>query len=240
VSSGHAEELIRELARDLDPVRPIPRIRTVTAGVVVLWLAVAAIGLGVLGMRPDLAHAMIGVPGVAIVFTGLGLAGLGGVIAALALGVPGRERLARVALVLAVLGMVSAAGVGTLLVAISPVADAGVSWSGDFACLAVAVLVGLLPAVGVVWFAGRALPFRPVIAVLAAAAGTAALGAITAQASCPHSEMRHLLVAHALAPAFGVLLLTLPLLVALRRFRRTGQGLDSSSSASSDASGPRP
>jgi len=240
VSGGPSEALIRELARDLDPVQPIPRIRTVMAGVIALWFAAAAIGFAVLGLRPDLGEAMIGMRGVAVVFAGLGLAGLGGVVAALAMGVPGREVLARAALTLATLGMLIAVGVGTLLFAISPVTGAGLLVRGDLACLAVAVLVGLLPAVAVVWFAGRASPFRPVIAVLATAAGTAALGAITAQGSCPHSEMRHLLVAHALAPAFGVLLLTLPLLAALKRFRRSSQGLDSSSSPPSGDSEPRP
>jgi hypothetical protein len=221
VSGGHPEELIRELARDLDPVRPIPRIRTVMAGVIGLWLAVAAIGLTVLGLRPDLAEATIGARGVAAVFAGLGLAGLGGVVAALAMGVPGREVLARAALAVAILGMVAAAAVGTVLVAITPVDHALVPFTADLGCLSVAMLVGLLPAVGVVWFAGRAAPFRPVVLVLAAAAGTAALGAIAAQASCPHSDMRHLMVAHALAPAVGALLLTLPLLVALKRFGRS-------------------
>jgi hypothetical protein len=240
VSGSHSEALIRELARDLDPVQPIPRIRTVMAGVIALWFAAAAIGFAVLGLRPDLGEAMIGMRGVAIVFAGLGLAGLGGVVAALAMGVPGREVLARAALALAILGMVIAVGAGTLLFAISPVTDARLLVRGDLACLTVAVLVGLLPAVAVVWFAGRASPFRPVIAVLAAAAGTAALGAITAQGSCPHSEMRHLLVAHALAPAFGVLLLTLPLLVALKRFHRSSQGLDSPSSPSLGDSEPSP
>jgi hypothetical protein len=33
--------------------------------------------------------------------------------------------------------------------------------------------------------------------------------------------MRHLMAAHALAPAVGALLLTLPLLVALKRFGRS-------------------
>ena len=240
MSGSHSEALIRELARDLDPVQPIPRIRTVMAGVIALWIAAAAIGFAVLGLRPDLGEAMIGMRGVAVVFAGLGLAGLGGVVAALAMGVPGREVLARAALTLAILGMLIAVGVGTLLFAISPVTGAGLLVRGDLACLAVAALVGILPAVAVVWFAGRASPFRPVIAVLATAAGTAALGAITAQGSCPHSEMRHLLVAHALAPAFGVLLLTLPLLVALKRFRRSSQGLDSPSSPPLGDSEPRP
>ena len=240
MSGSPSEALIRELARDLDPVQPIPRIRTVMTGVIALWFAVAAIGVTVLGLRPDPADAMIGVRGVAAVFAGLGLAGLGGIVAALALGVPGREVLARVALALAILGMLMAAGVGALLFAVSPVAEVGVSWTADLACFAVAILVGLLPAAGVVWFAGRALPFRPVIAVLAAAAGAVALGAITAQASCTHSEMRHLLVAHALAPVFGVSLLTLPLLVALKRFGRARQELDASSSSPLGDSEPRP
>jgi hypothetical protein len=240
VSGSQAEDLIRDLARDLDPVRPIPRIRTVVAGVVALWLVIAAMGLTVLGLRPDIAEAMIGARGVAVVFAGLGLAGLGGVVAALAMGVPGREVLARGALTLAALGMVVAAGVGTVLFAMSRVTEARVPFTADLACLAVAVLVGLLPAVGVIWFAGRAAPFRPVTLVLAAAAGTAALGAITAQASCPHPEMRHLLVAHALAPAVGVLLLTLPLLVALKRFGRSHQLLDASSSPPVGDSEPRP
>jgi len=234
------EALIRELVRDLDPVRPIPRIRTVTAGVIALWFAAAAIGLAVLGLRPDLAEAMIGAPGVAAVFAGLGLAGLGGVVASLAMGVPGRDVLARIALALAMLGLLTAVGTGTLLFAVSPVGEARVPWSADLVCLAVAILVGLLPAVGLVWFAGRASPFRPVIAVLAAAAAAAALGAATAQASCPHSEMRHLLVAHALAPAFGVLLLTLPLLAALKRLARSSQCLDSPSSPLRDDSETRP
>jgi hypothetical protein len=244
LSGDASEALIRELARDLDPVRPIPRIRTVVTGVIALWLAAAAIGLTALGLRPDLGDALFGVRGVAAVFAGLGLAGLGGVVAALAMGVPGRELLARAALALAILGLLIATGVGTLLFAANPAAEVGLTWTSDLACLAVAVLVGLLPAVGVVWFAGRTLLFRPVMAVLAVAAATAALGAITAEGSCTHSEMRHLLVAHALAPAFGVLLLTLPLLVALRRFRRPrqgrDQGLDSSSSPPSGDSEPRP
>jgi hypothetical protein len=209
VSGSEAEHLIRALARDLHPVHPIPRIRTVMAGVIALWFAVAALGLTVLGLRPDLAEATIGARGVAAVFAGLGLAGLGGVVAALAMGVPGREVLARGALAVAILGMLVAAGVGTVLVAMNPVKEA--TFTGDLACLSVAILVGLLPAVGV----------RPVILVLAAAAGTAALGAIAAQASCPHSEMRHLMVGHAMAPAVGVLVLILPLLVALKRFGRS-------------------
>ena len=105
MSGGRAEDLIRELARDLDPVDPIARVRTVVAGVGALWFAEAGVGLTVLGLRPDLVEATLQVRGVAVVFAGLGLAGAGGVIAALAMGVPGREVLARSALAVAILAL---------------------------------------------------------------------------------------------------------------------------------------
>jgi hypothetical protein len=212
-----SEDLIRELARDLEPVQPIPRIRTVMAGVIVLWLAVTAVGLSMLGLRPDLIEAIVAARGVAVVLVGLGLAGLGGVAAAAAMGVPGRELLARGALGASIFGVAVAAGVGVLLFATQSAAGAGSPVSSDLRCLTVAVLVGLLPAGGVVWFAGRSAPRRPTLLVLVAAVATAALGAITAYASCSCSDMRHLMVAHALAPAFGALLLTLPILVVLKR-----------------------
>jgi hypothetical protein len=216
-----SEDLIRELARDLEPVQPIPRIRTVMAGVIVLWLAVTAVGLAVLGLRPDLIQAVVAARGVAAVLVGLGLAGLGGVAAAAAMGVPGRELLAQGALGASMFGVAVAAGVGALPAATQSVAGPGAPVTSELSCLTVAVLVGLLPAGAVVWFAGRSVPRRPALLVLVAAVGTAALGAITAYASCSSSDMRHLMVAHALAPAFGALLLTLPILVVLRRLGRS-------------------
>lgn len=92
--------------------------------------------------------------------------------------------------------------------------------SSDLHCLLVACAVGLLPALGVVAFAGRAAPHRPLVLAVAAAAGAVALGTVAAQASCPYADLRHLLMGHALAPALGALLLVLPLLVALHRTER--------------------
>ncbi len=221
MSGNQAQDLIRELARDLAPVQPIPRIRTAMAGAVALWFAVTAVGLAVLGLRPDLIEVTVGARGVAAVLIGLGLAGFGSVAAACAMGVPGREWLARSALATSTLGLVIAAGVAILLLATTSVVDTGVPFTGDLGCLAVAMLIGLIPAVGVIWFAGRSEPLRPALLVLAAATGAAALGAITAFACCPHCDMRHFLVAHALAPAFGALLLTLPLLLALKHLRHS-------------------
>jgi hypothetical protein len=221
VSMNQAQDLIRELARDLAPVQPIPRIRTAMAGVIVLWLALTAAGLAVLGLRPDLVEVTVGTRGVAVVLVGLGLAGFGSVVAACAMGVPGRESLARSTLAASTLGLVIAVSAGILLLATTPAAGAGVPFIGDLGCLSVAMLIGLIPAVGVICFAGRSEPPRPVLLVMSAATGAAALGAITAFACCPHCDMRHFLVAHALAPAFGALLLTLPLLLALKCLRHS-------------------
>lgn len=221
MSGIQTRDLIRELARDLAPVQPIPRIRAATAGVTVLWFAVTVVGLAVLGLRPNLMEVTLGTRGVVTVLLGLSLAGFGSVVGACAMGVPGRERLTRCALCTSVLGMTVAAGVAALGLATSSAVDAGAPWSGDLRCIAVALLVGLVPAVGVIWFSGRAEPRTPTRPVLAAATGAAALGAITAYACCPHCDVRHLLVAHSLAPAFGALVLTPPLLGALKRLRRS-------------------
>jgi len=216
-----AEDLIQELTRDLEPVRPIPPLRNVVAGVVGLWLVVACAGVWILGMRPDLAEATIADLGVTAVFVSLMGAGLLGVIAALALSVPGREQLARVGLLGGLGALAIAGGLGTLLFARSPVAEVPAAMGSDLVCLGIACAVGLLPGLGVVWFAGRSAPYQPLVLVLAAAAGTAALGAVSAHASCPYADLRHMLVGHVLAPAAGALLLTVPLLIALKRVERS-------------------
>lgn len=211
------EELIRELAEDLTPVRPIPRLRVVLLCIVLLWAAIAVPGALLRGLRPDLLDALLASRGTFLVFGALALSGLGGILAALAMSVPGRDAAAGVGLVLGVGGLVAAAGLGTLLLLWNPHPLTAWVEAGDLGCLGVACGIAVIPAAGIVWFVGRAAPYRPLVAVLAAAAGMAALGAVAAQASCPYAEPRHLLVGHVLAPAVGAVLLTLPLLAALRR-----------------------
>jgi hypothetical protein len=220
VTGQRTQELIHELGQDLSPVRPIPSLRRVLLGVLALWALVAVPGVLLRGLRPDFLETLLAARAANAVFGVLALSGLGGIVAALALGVPGREWLARAGLGLGLLGLALAAGLGTLLVLWSPHPLHGLFQAGDLSCLGVACGVALIPAAGVVWFVGRAAPYRPLVAVLAAAAGMAALGAAAAQASCPYADPRHLLVGHVLAPALGAILLTLPLLLALRRFGR--------------------
>ena len=221
INDPGSDDLIRELVSDLEPVKPIPSVRAAVAGVVGVWLAVAAIGVGIKGLRPDGLDALTASLGPGGIFAGLGLMGIGGVVASVALAVPGREQTARAGLLLAGLGLAISAGVGTFLFVQSPLAGMQGDGSTHLSCLLMACTVALLPALGVTWFAGRAAPFRPIVLVIAAGAGTAALGAVTAQAICPYDGLRHLMLGHLMAPGVGALLLSLPLLVALRRGERS-------------------
>ena len=205
--SGDAEDLIRELARDLRPVRPVPRLQTALVGLLVGWAVVAALGILLGGLRPDW-HALLRSPfGSGGILVGLTVTGVCGSAAALAMSVPGRERAARVALAGALAGLAWAAGAGTHLFLASPVLDGPWDRLADLHCLGVAVAVGLLPALGLAALAGRAAPFRPLGLALAAAAACTALGAVAAQASCPYEDVRHLMLGHLLAPGVGALLL---------------------------------
>ncbi len=221
MSDARNDELIAALGQDLEPVRPIPRIRSAALAVLLTWLAVAAAGVLARGLAPGIVEETLAHRGVSAIYAVLLVGALGGLVAALALGVPGRERLAALGLGLGAAGLAAAAGIGTLLVLNSPAGDPLTLSARDLQCLGAAFGVALIPALGILWYVGRGSPHRPLAAVVAAAAATTALGAVTAQASCPYGDLSHLLMGHVLAPAFGALLLTAPLLAALRRLARS-------------------
>jgi len=220
VSAESTRELLRELASDLTPVKPLPRLRFVAAAVLLAWLAIGVGGIALEGLAPTFWQTLAVPISAGGIFVGLLLAGLGGVLAALALAIPGREPLARAGLALGGAGVAIAAWVGFALVA-----DSSLAWrlprAGDLPCLLTALVISLAPALALAWFSGRAAPFRPLALALAAAAGAAALGGSVAQACCGSDQAMHLLLAHALVPALGVFVLTLPLLVAIRGSERS-------------------
>ncbi len=210
--------LIERLSGDLQPVRRLPRLRAAGAGVALLALSAAALALGFRGPRADLLDALARSPGFAAILAGLALVAVGAIVAALASSVPGRERAARVGLAAGLLGVLLAGVVGGVLVAsgsrpLGPPA----SWSTDLECVAVSCLLALPPALGLLAFASRGAPYRPLLAALAAATGAVAAGALVVHLSCPCSDARHLILAHAFAPVLGGLLLTVPFRAALRQ-----------------------
>jgi hypothetical protein len=220
MSADPTRDLIRELVRDAAPVQPLPRMRFVATSVLLLWLALGVIGVAVKGLAPTFWETLAMPVSAGGIFAALFVAGVGGVIAALALAVPGRESLARAGFAVGAGGVLLAAGVGIALLMRSPLVEWRTPDLQDVVCLALALAVGLAPALALGWFAGRAAPFRPLVIALAAGAGAAALGGSVAQATCPASDPWHLLFGHVLVPAAGAFVFTLPLLVAIQRSER--------------------
>lgn len=225
--SAETRALIERLSRDLEPVRRIPRLRTVVAGVVALaGLAAAWTLLRSGGFRSDLVAIAAQHPGFAAIGVGLAAMGVGGLVSAVAASVPGREALARAGAVLllggAAVGLVAAPGWILLH-------SAGISlWpgEGEFMCVRGAMWVALLPGAAVLGFVFWAAPRRPVWAGILGVAGAVALGAIAMHASCPNDGATHWIMGHAMAPVVGALLALVPL-VALARWRVSRQALRS-------------
>ncbi len=214
--SDPTHELIRELASDLAPVRPLPRLRSAVLTLVGIWLGVAAFTLAWKGVKPEMWGALLLPIGPGGVVLGLLLAGAGGLVASLALALPGREAAARAGRRLAIAGVLLACLVGGLVLTAGPRGPSAL----DAPCLVAALAIALAPALAAAWFAGRAAPFHPLSIALAAATATGALGGAVAQVTCPVHELGHLLWGHAIAPALGLVVLTIPLLIALRASER--------------------
>lgn len=219
MSTRSMEEQIREIARNLTPVRPIPRLRSVAAAAVALWLAVIAAHWIFAdphwGQRLD---AGLAEPSFLAVLAGLVLTAAGGIVAALAAAVPGREPAARVGRGAALLGLALAAVGGAWAVASSGVADAISQLASCVHCLGRCMGLGILPVLLVCGFLAYAPARRPRAGSALAVAGGVALGAVAMHATCPSEGALHMLVGHSLAPLFAVLVLAYPLAALVRRF----------------------
>ncbi len=218
MSSQGTSEVIERLTRDVPPVRRIPRLRQALISVTLAWFLAGALALAIRGVRPDLLQILDPRSAFMVILLGLGLIALGGVVAALASSVPGREDAARVSLALGLGGVLLASVMGGILVLrqAGPVPVA-CPFQNDLACFAVACLIALPPALGVLAFVSRGAPYRPLIAVLAGTTGAVALGAMLVHVSCPETSVRHVILSHALAPLGGAMLLTVPFRAALKR-----------------------
>jgi hypothetical protein len=216
-----AEQIVGDLVEALEPVRFIPRLRTVAAVALVLGAASSAVVFGFRGLRADLAEAVVS-PSLVLVAIGLTGIALGGIAASLGAGVPGREAVLRSGLWVLLCGFVLAAGAaGWCFVSVGAAA-----WEGmGIRCLSTAFFAGLLPGLGLLAFLGFAFPTRPLVAAAAASGGAVGLGAISVHGSCPATGGLHVLVGHALAPLLGGVVLALVLYSVLCRLR--GEARDS-------------
>lgn len=217
--SAPTEELIREFARDLAPVRPIPRLRSVfatalAAGLIALgthWL------LGGPGLRPGGA----GVWSFAYLATlaGLTLVALAALGAAFAVAVPGREFAARMGTRVAGAGFTVAVTGGLWGVAHSGIAaPIGEEILACLSCFTRALAIGAVPVLLACAFIVYTTLRRPGLGTSFGVAGGIALGAAAVHATCPSDSALHWLLAHTLAPPMAILVLTVPLAALVARW----------------------
>ncbi|MEZ4333349.1 MAG: NrsF family protein [Myxococcota bacterium] len=215
MSESKAEDRIEALVQELEPVRPIPRLRTLLA------LALALVPLAVV------AHFVFGGPGLRgpvgaaerPVFVGL-LVGLllvagGALAAAFARAVPGREAAGRRGGKLAVAGgalALLASGVGVGLVG-----RGEVGLAECIGCIRHAVGLGVLPFAVVIGFVLRAFADRFGPAILLGVIGGVALGAAAVHLTCGSDQPMHWLLGHALGPVVLGLILAGPALLLVGR-----------------------
>jgi hypothetical protein len=195
-----ADDLVSELARDVEPVRALAPLHRQLLAVAGIWAASALAVAGWLGLHP-LAALERGAASAAVAWA-LALVGFAGLTLGLGCRIPGRERLALGAAGGVALGGLAVVAVGLLLP--GSIAEAG-SLSQCAVCVGRSLLLAIPSGSLALVLALRAAPWRPRVAGLGLAVGGTALGALLVHWSCPSPSPWHGLVAHALLPlASGV------------------------------------
>lgn len=217
--TGASDRLISDLVDDLEPVRPLPRLRLAFAVILALWATMLGLVLwakeGDAGVRSLFTNRIYFGS-----FVGLMVASFGGTISALAAGIPGRERLEIRGMLVSLIGLLAAAAaclVGIYELGLSaPPSPGGI----DAMCFQESALLSLLPAGVILSFLVRGWAAHPVRAALVALLGSGALGAMIIHMSCGFLGPRHMLMSHLSVPIVFVVLGIYPLAVVLRRLRR--------------------
>lgn len=220
MSAWSTEERIRELTRGLEPVRPIPAIRSVLAAAVALGLVALAAHwlLGGPGLRPG-GDAVSGPPYVATL-AGLAAVALGALGAALAVAVPGRERAAHLGIRVAASGLALALAGGLWGVAAGAPVQAGAELDRCLWCMGRALALGVVPVLLACAFIVYGAVQRPGLGAVLALAGGVALGAAGVHTTCPSDSPSHWLLAHSFAPVAALLVLGAPVGALLTRVVR--------------------
>ncbi len=216
--SDSTERLISSLAEELEPVRPLPRLRSAFAIVLAVWATFLAVMLmsdgGAAGAMSGLRDSIY-----LASFLGLIVAALGGTVSALAAGIPGRERLEVAGLGLSLAGLVAAA-IACLVGLRASGLDAPVAPPGLHGmCFRNAALSSLLPAGVILSFLVRGWSAHPVRAAIVAWVASGALGTLVVHLSCGFIGPRHVLMGHLSVPLVLAGLGLYPLALLLRRLR---------------------
>jgi len=188
--SDPTDRLISRLVDDLQPVGPLPRLRTVAVGVGVAGGLLVALCVWLIGAQLEsLQGPLLAFP------AGLLLLAAGACAAALGLAVPGRDSLARLGGVGLALGLTTAA-----LALIAHVGLAEAAHDPRSGCTVRALAVALIPALALGRFVWSAAPWRPRAAFCLAAAAAAALGALAAHIVCGSLDATHIGGSHLATP----------------------------------------
>ena len=217
MSAPSSEDRIRELVRDLRPVRPIPSLRTEVAVVAGTGLAVVVLGWRLGAFLPRAyADSAWSDPRFLVILVGLALVAFGAISAGLASAVPDRERAVRIGFRVGALGICVTLASGLFGVARSTLDLSPAAVSACVACLSSALVLGFASCLVACVFIARAAMRRPNASAALAIAGSVALGAFAVHAHCSAGDAFHQLVAHASAPLIAAAALTPLVSVALR------------------------
>ncbi len=216
MSAPTTEDRIRELVRDLRPVRRIPRLRSVFGAAVAFVVVATALlaGLGGPGLR-SLPEPAARLPYLCVL---VGLIGSmsGALVGGLAAVVPGRARVARRSFWWAGAGLALATFVAVAGMIAQGHGGLAATWASAWHCVVRAFVLALGPLVLAFLFIRRTASPHVVPAIAFVLWGAVALGAAAVHGTCASDEPGHWLLGHALPPLAAVLVLTLPLALLLR------------------------
>jgi hypothetical protein len=189
------EDLIRQLAADAKPVRPLRPLAVRVTG----WLLVAVASLGlamtIMGVRRELGDAAdqadFAVETVLLIITALSAA-----VGALAVSIPGAERTRLLRWLPVMAGVATVVwAAGELAFASTTGAPAGRLTFG-WHCVYKTASVAAVPSVALFFMVRRAAPLHAAWAGFLAILATTAVGVLGANVICPYDRPLHMLVWH--------------------------------------------
>lgn len=217
-SSETTDRLLDGLVEDLEPVTPLPRLRSAFAVVIAIWAAVLGIVLSTQEYTPG-AAALGGNRVYLASFLGLLLAAIGATASALAAGRPGRERIENGGLAIAGSGLLVGGCVCLFALLALEGGHTPSPPGADAMCFQTGAMLSLLPAGVILSFLVRGWATRPVRAGLVGLLAAGVLGAAIVHLSCDFLAPGHLLRGHMTIPIVLTLVAGYPIGVLVRRFR---------------------
>lgn len=220
------ESVLEGLVQNLEPVRPIPQLRSLFLLLALIFGVSLVLNLLWVGLSITPLSAWLHVPFL-VLLIGLVVTAGGSMLAAVSGAIPGREGLARTGRRMAWAGALMASLGGILGLAGADSVAAQFPLSITVACAWRASALGAVPAAVLCVYLARAFERRPGVGAIFACVGAVAMGSGLVHASCPAREPLHLLLGHWVAPVGLALLLALPFSLLIRqlgRGSRSGRG----------------